>query len=205
VSGVAGSRRVVVAGVAGGVGTTTVTALLFTTLSGDSSPRLVDHSGGDLGARLTGGDDAGRVDRSLSLHDLGAHADGALIDLLAEPDVFGVVVGPTTEAGTADVRRVLEKVRERRVARDDHERPPAELVLERLLGTRGGVLAEGAHDDHEDAPQPTGSMSLGPVFRTEPTSRVTSWCTRSWATSKEARSSSESSSPVSRWSPSQSS
>jgi MinD-like ATPase involved in chromosome partitioning or flagellar assembly len=113
VSGVAGSRRVVVAGVAGGVGTTTVTALLFTTLSGDSSPRLVDHSGGDLGARLTGGDDAGRVDRSLSLHDLGAHADGALIDLLAEPDVFGVVVGPTTEAGTADVRRVLEKVRER--------------------------------------------------------------------------------------------
>jgi MinD-like ATPase involved in chromosome partitioning or flagellar assembly len=106
-------RRVVVAGVSGGVGTTTVAALLFTKLSDRSVPRLVDHTGGDLGARLTGGDDAGQVDASLTLHDLGPHADGALIDLLADPDVFGVVVAPTTSAGTADARRVLEAVRER--------------------------------------------------------------------------------------------
>lgn len=106
-------RTVVVAGVAGGVGTTTVTALLFTQLSGASVPRLVDHSGGDLGSRLTGGDDASSVDRDLTLHDLGAHADGALLDLLDDPSVFGVVVAPTTPVGFADAQRVLARIRGR--------------------------------------------------------------------------------------------
>ncbi|WP_143048740.1 hypothetical protein [Frigoribacterium sp. MCBA15_019] len=66
-----------------------------------SVPRLVDHSGGDLGSRLTGGDDAPRVDHELTLHDLGAHADGALIDLLDDASVFGVVVprDPALAAG----------------------------------------------------------------------------------------------------------
>jgi len=106
-------RTVVVAGVAGGVGTTTVTALLFTQLSGESVPRLIDHSGGDLGSRLTGGDDAPRVDHELTLHDLGAHADGALLDLLDDASVFGVVVAPTTPVGFADAQRVLACIRER--------------------------------------------------------------------------------------------
>ncbi|WP_396599631.1 hypothetical protein [Frigoribacterium sp. R86507] len=52
-------------------------------------------------SRLTGGDDAPRVDHELTLHDLGAHADGALLDLLDDASVFGVVVprDPALAAG----------------------------------------------------------------------------------------------------------
>ena len=107
-------RRVVVAGTAGGVGTTTVTALLFgSATTAGTAPRLVDHSGGDLGARLTGGDDAASVDRSLTLHDLGPHAAHALLDELDDPEVLAVVVAPTTPTGVADVRHVLGAVRAR--------------------------------------------------------------------------------------------
>lgn len=105
--------RVVVAGTSGGVGTTTVTALLFSALSGATSPGLVDHTGGDLGARLTGGDEANEIDPTLTLHDLGAHADGALLDLLEQPEVFGIVVVAATPAGFASAARTLERIRAR--------------------------------------------------------------------------------------------
>lgn len=107
------SIRVVVAGVAGGVGTTTVTALLFSALSGPTGPALSDHSGGELGARLTAGDEVVEVDETLTLHDLGPHADTALLDLLAQPAVFGVVVVAATPSGFAAAHRLLGSIRSR--------------------------------------------------------------------------------------------
>jgi MinD-like ATPase involved in chromosome partitioning or flagellar assembly len=81
--------------------------------SSGRAPVLLDHSGGDLGARLTGGDEAVGLDESLSLHDLGPHAGGELMDLLELPNVFGVVVVPTTPAGFMLARKCLGIVRER--------------------------------------------------------------------------------------------
>lgn len=106
-------HRIVLAGVGGGVGTTTVAALLFSEFGADRAPSLVDHSAGDLGARLTGGDDVVGVDPALALHDLGPHANGELLDLVENPDVFGIIVIPTTAAGFAHARRCLGVVRER--------------------------------------------------------------------------------------------
>lgn len=107
------TQRIVVAGVGGGVGTTTVAALLFAELSTMRAPVLIDHSGGDLGARLTEGDDDLELDESLSIHDLGPHARGELLELLATTDVFGIVVVSTTAAGFALARECLASVRER--------------------------------------------------------------------------------------------
>ena len=105
------TRRIVLAGTGGGVGTTTIAALLFAELT--PSPTLIDHSGGDLGARLTGGDDASQIDDSLALHDLGPHAGGELVDLLRATEIFGLVVMPTTPAGFALAHRTLADIRDR--------------------------------------------------------------------------------------------
>ena len=66
------TRRVLVAGTAGGVGTTTVTALLFRSWSGNAgAPQLADHTAGSLFARLTDGDEVGRIDDGTLLVDAG--------------------------------------------------------------------------------------------------------------------------------------
>ena len=106
-------RQVVIAGTGGGVGVTTVTALLFSSM-GDAdrpAPSLLDQSGGDLGARLPEGDEATEVDHSVALHDLGSDASGAGVALLERPEVTLIVVAPATAAGAAAVERILEKTR----------------------------------------------------------------------------------------------
>jgi hypothetical protein len=99
---------VLVAGTAGGVGVTTVTALLFAALGEDraGAPLLLDHSAGELGLRLPSGDDVRQVNRRLALHDLGPHADVA-VARLAERHTLLVLVAPATPAGCAALDRLL--------------------------------------------------------------------------------------------------
>jgi hypothetical protein len=99
---------VLVAGTAGGVGTTTVTALLFAALGEDpaGAPLLLDHSAGELGLRLPDGDDVRQVNRSVALHDLGPHA-GVGVARLAERDTLLVLVAPATPVGIAALDRLL--------------------------------------------------------------------------------------------------
>ncbi len=61
------TTTVQVAGTAGGVGTTTVAALLFAALSQDvlGAPQLHDHAAGELGLRLPEGDDVRLVNPGL--------------------------------------------------------------------------------------------------------------------------------------------
>ena len=107
--------QVLVAGTSGGVGTTTVAALLFAALSSDrrGAPRLLDHSAGELGLRLPEGDDVPRLDPQLVLHDLGAHA-GPGVQRLAEPRTVLVIVAPATGAGCQAADRLLDAVVEQR-------------------------------------------------------------------------------------------
>lgn len=84
---VVAGARVVVAGVAGGVGTTTVAVLLHRALGG----ALLDHAGGQVQARAGGG---GRVvDPAFVVHDAGPHALTQDVDLLAEAAAAVVVCG----------------------------------------------------------------------------------------------------------------
>ena len=57
-----------VAGTAGGVGTTTVVALIFAALSQDvlGAPQLYDHVAGELGLRLPEGDEVRLVNPGLA-------------------------------------------------------------------------------------------------------------------------------------------
>lgn len=99
---------VLVAGTAGGVGVTTVTALLFAALSEDpaGAPLLLDHSAGELGLRLPSGDEVRQVNRRVALHDLGAHADVG-VARLAERHTLLILVAPATPAGCAALDRLL--------------------------------------------------------------------------------------------------
>ena len=99
---------ILVAGTSGGVGTTTVTALLFDAMSSDprGAPLLLDHSAGELGLRLPAGDDVGQVDSGLALHDLGPHAEAA-VPRLRDPRTLLVLVAPATPAGCAAANRVV--------------------------------------------------------------------------------------------------
>ena len=100
-----------VAGTAGGVGTTTVAALLFAALSQDvlGAPQLYDHAAGELGLRLPEGDDVRLVHSGLALHDSGAHA-AAAVERLADPHAVLVLVAAATPAGCAAADRVLDEV-----------------------------------------------------------------------------------------------
>ena len=100
-----------VAGTAGGVGTTTVTALLFAALSQDvlGAPQLHDHAAGELGLRLPEGDDVRLVHPGLVLHDSGAHA-AAAVERLADPHAVLVLVTAATPAGCAAADRVLDEI-----------------------------------------------------------------------------------------------
>jgi hypothetical protein len=100
-----------VAGTAGGVGTTTVAALLFAALSQDilGAPQLYDHAAGELGLRLPEGDDVRLVHPGLALHDSGAHA-AAAVERLADPHALLVLVTAATPAGCAAADRVLDEI-----------------------------------------------------------------------------------------------
>jgi len=100
-----------VAGTAGGVGTTTVVALIFAALSQDvlGAPQLYDHAAGELGLRLPEGDEVRLVNPSLGLHDCGAHA-AAAVERLADPQTVLVLVTPATPGGCAAADRVLDEI-----------------------------------------------------------------------------------------------
>jgi hypothetical protein len=100
-----------VAGTAGGVGNTTVTALLFAALSQDvlGAPQLYDHSAGELGLRLPEGDDVPLVNQGVGLHDCGAQA-AAAVRRLADLHTVLVLVTAATPAGCAAADRVLDEV-----------------------------------------------------------------------------------------------
>jgi len=104
--------RVVVAGTAGGVGTTTVTALLFHALvtSARPAPQLLDHTGGTLGARLPDGAEVTQLDSRWQLHDLGPLAATAGVAALADPTSWLVVVAAATPRGCALAARTLDAV-----------------------------------------------------------------------------------------------
>ena len=95
----------------GGVGTTTVTALLFAALSQDvlGAPQLYDHAAGELGLRLPRATRYRLVNPGLALHDCGAHA-AAAVERLADPRTVLVLVTAATPAGCAAADRVLEEV-----------------------------------------------------------------------------------------------
>ena len=106
-------RRIVVAGLSGGVGTTTVAALLFASFGTAEAPQLMDHSGGELGLRLTGGDDVLAVASGLALHDLGPHARTRGVDALEDPGYLLVAVAGATAGGIAAAAELLAAVKER--------------------------------------------------------------------------------------------
>ena len=104
--------RVVVAGVAGGVGTTTVAAALWWALDQyRDGGAAVDRGDGSLVARLPHepGDRAGQHSREadLTVHDLGACALTVLAGVLDDPDQVVVVVCGAHDAGLVAARQAL--------------------------------------------------------------------------------------------------
>jgi hypothetical protein len=120
---------ILVAGTSGGVGATTVTALLFAAMTQDprGAPLLLDHSAGELGLRLPDGDDVEKVDSRLTLHDLGPHA-AAAVPRLEDPRTLLILVAPATPAGCAVAQRVVGPVTGRQLRR----------VLVAAVGVFGG-------------------------------------------------------------------
>ncbi|WIB76418.1 hypothetical protein DEJ28_12160 [Curtobacterium sp. MCPF17_002] len=102
------ARTVLVTGVAGGTGTTTVAALVADAVGGRLGVvvQATDHSGGELAARLP----ALRAATSrVTVHDMGAHVGPAAL-LAATPENCLVVVGRATPGGAADVRTALASI-----------------------------------------------------------------------------------------------
>lgn len=126
-------QEVVLAGTAGGTGTTTATALLFQGFGGLAAPLLRDHAGGELGRRLVGGDDVTGLDESVVLHDLGPHASGAGVRSLEQPHRLFVAVTAATPHGIRLGEDLLAGIRERH----------GQAGLSRSL-----VVAVGVHGPH---------------------------------------------------------
>ena len=105
------TTMVQVAGTAGGVGTTTVAALIFAALSQDvlGAPQLYDHAAGELGLRLPEGDDVRLVNPGLGLHDCGAQT-AAAVERLADSQTMLVLVTAATPVGCAAADQVLDAV-----------------------------------------------------------------------------------------------
>ncbi|RZU64121.1 hypothetical protein EV379_0415 [Microterricola gilva] len=104
--------RVVVAGVAGGVGTTTVAALLAAALGTPvSAPQLLDHSGGALAARLDPAVLDRTVDERLAVHDLGATLYSAGVNAVLTRDTVVVLVTAATLDGLRAAALALDHVR----------------------------------------------------------------------------------------------
>jgi hypothetical protein len=157
ISAVPTERRtttVQVAGTSGGVGTTTVAALLFAALSQDvlGAPQLYDHAAGELGLRLPEGDEVRLVNPSLSLHDCGAHAVAA-VERLADPQSVLVLVTAGTPGGCDAAERILDEVVSRHGVSQlrrvlvavvgvfgRHRIGPQLRALGGRVGTRSGIL-----------------------------------------------------------------
>lgn len=116
---VPGLRRLLVAGTAGGVGTTTVAALLFAALrdAGDA-PFLIDHTGGELGPRIPGGDEVAAVDHRFRLHDLGRNIAVAA-DALADPGTSLIMVTAATALGRTLAAEQLRTIGQRHAGSED--------------------------------------------------------------------------------------
>jgi MinD-like ATPase involved in chromosome partitioning or flagellar assembly len=95
-------RTVVVAGTAGGVGTTTVASLIALVVRASA---LADHSSGQLVARGAPVDPASPS--GIAVHDLGAHAGGVGLESLAAASAIPVIVTSATAAGIADAATAL--------------------------------------------------------------------------------------------------
>lgn len=102
------ARTVLVTGVAGGTGTTTVAALLADAIGSRLGVvvQATDHSGGELAARLPALQPA---TSRVTVHDMGAHVGPAAL-LAAVPENCLVVVGRATADGVADVRTALASI-----------------------------------------------------------------------------------------------
>ncbi len=107
-------HRVLLAGTAGGVGTTTVAALLFAAAreQGPTAPVLLDHTAGTLGQRLDGGDQVPAVDQHRALHDVGPLAAEVGVSALADPDTALVLVSAATPHGCRLAAETVEAIRE---------------------------------------------------------------------------------------------
>jgi hypothetical protein len=137
------ARTVVVAGTAGGVGTTTVAALVWdAVVRRGGTPGASDHTEGSLAARLpAAASEAPSRGPSVTLHDLGAHATGP-------GDVFrensAVLVTPASPAGLEAVRRVLRRLADLGdaggptavvvVVTEPYGRPRADAVVRAVTG-----------------------------------------------------------------------
>lgn len=134
------TNHIVVAGISGGVGTTTAASLLFAAMATSSrgAPQLLDHSDGELGLRLPEGDEATAIDPSYAIHDLGAHAASEGIELLARPETLLIIIAAATKNGVATAERLLSTIKEQRGAGG----------LSRVVVTFVGVF--GRHRIHTD-------------------------------------------------------
>ena len=157
ISAVPTERRtttVQVAGTSGGVGTTTVAALLFAALGQDvlGAPQLYDHAAGELGLRLPEGDEVRLVNPNLALHDCGAHVLAA-VERLADPQSVLVLVTAATAGGCDAAERALDEVVSRHGVSQlrrvlvavvgvfgRHRIGPQLRALGGRVGTRSGIL-----------------------------------------------------------------
>jgi MinD-like ATPase involved in chromosome partitioning or flagellar assembly len=98
------ARTIVVAGTAGGVGTTTVAALVSVQVQ---AVELLDHTSGNLVSRGGSGSVSGS---GYAVHDLGAHALGQGIASLIAPTAIPVIVTSSTIAGIADATASLRAI-----------------------------------------------------------------------------------------------
>lgn len=146
------ARTVLVAGVAGGVGTTTIAALLADAVGGRLGVvvQATDHSGGGLAARLP------RLEAATSrvtVHDAGAHV-GPAAALSATPENCLVVVGRASADGVADTRTVLATI--------------AEGTDPTLLGRSAVVLVDRSARSVAVDPAPVRDTGVGAVLVLRP-------------------------------------
>ncbi|MDN5724538.1 MAG: hypothetical protein L0G99_01220 [Propionibacteriales bacterium] len=132
-------HRFLVAGTAGGVGTTTVAALLFAHLAKSGHPPIpIDRTAGSLAERLP--PTAGDLDQRLRVHDLGGHAATALTQLSNQTS-HAVLVSAATPLGCdlalAELRRSagreVDEVADRGSGTGDQR---VVIVLADVFGTR---------------------------------------------------------------------
>lgn len=103
-TGTVAARTIVIAGTAGGVGTTTVAALVSHQVQ---AVELLDHTSGNLVAR---GAVAAAAGSGYAVHDLGAHALGQGILSLTTPTAIPVIVTSSTLPGMTDAAASLRAI-----------------------------------------------------------------------------------------------
>ena len=104
--------EVAVVGTAGGVGTTTVAALVFAELARGpgGAPRLLDHAAGQLERRLAVQDRAAARHPETVLHDRGPGGSNLGLDPLPDLRAVIVLVAPATPAGASAADDALTRL-----------------------------------------------------------------------------------------------